>query len=104
MEGKALFEDPTVGCSGCHAGPQFTDKKYWNVGTSNQLDMQLNGYKGIGFDSPSLLGVGNNAPYLHDGSAATLWDVVDHTKNQMGATNALNVFQKEALVAYLQTL
>lgn len=103
-QGKVLFEDLAIGCSSCHFGPQFTDKKVWNVGTSNALDKQLNGYYGASFDSPSLLGVGNNAPYLHDGSAATLWDVVDHTKNTMGTTSKLNAWQKEALVAYLQTL
>lgn len=103
-QGKALFEDPVVGCSGCHTGAKLTDAKSWDVGTSTAMDKQFNGGKPVLFDTPSLLGVGSSAPYLHDGSATTLWEVVDHSKNQMGGTAQLNASQTEALVAYLQTL
>ena len=103
LDGKALFESSDIGCAVCHSGPQYTDHKAWNVGTASWFDQQFGGAK-LTFDTPSLVGVGNSAPYLHDGSAATLWDVVDHTKNKMGSTSQLNASQKEALVAYLQTL
>ncbi|MGL4942420.1 MAG: cytochrome-c peroxidase [Thermoguttaceae bacterium] len=38
------------------------------------------------FRTPSLLNVGVTAPYMHNGSMATLWDVVDHY-NKGGVTN-----------------
>ena len=27
VRGQALFEDPRVGCAGCHSGPRFTDRQ-----------------------------------------------------------------------------
>ncbi len=52
------------------------------------------------FDTPTLRGVFATAPYLHDGSAATLDDVVDRMPN--GAT--LSPPDHAALVAFLKTL
>src|SRR5262249_8225484 len=56
-----------------------------DVGTfdpANPLEIRGTGGKigqtaagAAGFNVPSLLGVANNAPYFHDGSAATLDDV-----------------------------
>ncbi len=105
LDGKALYESPSIGCAICHGGPTYSDGKAWDVGTANSLDKQLSGWADkIAFDTPSLLGVGNNAPHLHDGSAETLWDVVNHTEDKMGTTGQLNAQQIDALVAYLQTL
>lgn len=102
QQGFLIFHDPDVGCASCHAGPKYTDGKAYDVGTATSADTANNGWKTPLFDTPSLLGVGSNAPYLHDGSAATLWDVVDHTLDKMGKTGKLNASQKDALVAYLQ--
>ena len=56
------------------------------------------------FDTPSLNGVGDSAPYLHDGSAATLHDVLDKTRGTMGDITALSAADEDALVEYLKTL
>lgn len=58
--GKAAFFDAEVGCSGCHGGGRFTDNLVHDVGTGGR------------FYSPSLIGVGNRAPYFHDGCATDL--------------------------------
>lgn len=55
-------------------------------------------------DTPSLKGVWATAPYLHDGSAATLEGVLARTAGKMGDITMLNSTQKAALVAYLKTL
>jgi cytochrome c peroxidase len=59
-----------------------------------------------GFDTPSLRGVWRTAPYLHDGSAATLLDVLT-TRNpddQHGVTGALSPGELADLVAYMTQL
>jgi hypothetical protein len=50
--------------------------------------------------------VWETAPYLHDGSAATLLDVLttQNTSNRHGNTTGLNATQQQQLVAYLQQL
>ena len=65
--GKKLFEDPQVGCAGCHPAPLFTDQKSHRVGTETAVDRP-----GDQFDTPSLIECWRTAPYLHDGSAASI--------------------------------
>lgn len=65
------------------------------------------------FRTPPLLNVGITAPYMHDGSIDTLWDVMDHY-NKGGEPNAfldggmeplaLTEPQIDAVVAFLFTL
>jgi cytochrome c peroxidase len=52
------------------------------------------------FDTPSLRGIFATAPYFHDGSAATLRDVVD----RLPFTQMLGSDDRDALVAYVKTL
>ncbi|MEM8962479.1 MAG: Ig-like domain-containing protein [Acidobacteriota bacterium] len=76
--GRVLFE--SLGCASCHLGTEFTDS---TVGTATLHDVgtirtSSGGRLGgplTGFDTPTLLGVWNTEPYLHDGSARTLEDV-----------------------------
>jgi cytochrome c peroxidase len=56
------------------------------------------------FDTPSLEQVALTAPYLHDGSAATLEQVFARLGDHMGTVSALTVRERGDLVAYLQTL
>jgi cytochrome c peroxidase len=69
-------------CSKCHSGPLFTDYSFHNNGTSI-----LNGDYGRGqltldssdfytFKVPSLRNAALTAPFMHDGSVATLADVL----------------------------
>jgi cytochrome c peroxidase len=49
-----------------------------------------------------LHGVWQHPPYFHDGSAATLWDVVQHYDNVLKL--GLSAGQKHDLVEYLKSL
>lgn len=67
--GAALFSE--LGCAACHRPPAFASDTYHNVGVS--ADTRRNGGAAR---VPSLRGARRTAPYFHDGSAATLADVV----------------------------
>ncbi|TGK20847.1 cytochrome-c peroxidase [Leptospira fluminis] len=103
--GKKIFESDTAGCYHCHGGPYFnSDEKgdipfanigLYNVGNKGDYpDRNLHGAtaalqtQGIytittkssdrgKFKTPSLRNVAVSAPYMHDGSVATLREVVD---------------------------
>jgi cytochrome c peroxidase len=62
---------------------------------------------GPAFDTPSLLSLYKTAPYLHDGSATNLMDVLITTANledRHGATRRLTERELQNLVAFLQSL
>ncbi|HEX5051627.1 MAG TPA: cytochrome c peroxidase, partial [Planctomycetota bacterium] len=75
-----------AGCSVCHTPPLFTDKLFHNVGigmTAAQPDIGAATEKGLNdpkmtgaFKTPTLRDIAKTAPYLHDGSAKTLAEVV----------------------------
>ena len=95
--GRRLFHSGKVGCSRCHAGPWMTisgqnPTRLANVGT------------GIRADVPSLVNVWETAPYLHDGRAATLRDVVTlhNPHDQHGQTSHLNASELTDLIRFLQ--
>lgn len=76
--GAQVFQ--TSGCASCHAGGKKTDSALatsllHDVGTLSSTSGQRLGGPLTGIDTPTLLGVAYSAPYLHDGSAATLEDV-----------------------------
>ena len=73
-------------CSACHAGATFSDDAFHNIGVNINVakpDLgrfeitKLTGDKGS-FKTPGLREVARTAPYMHDGSLATLEDVVEH--------------------------
>jgi cytochrome c peroxidase len=51
-----------------------------------------------------LRGVADSAPYLHDGSAATLRDVLERTRGRMGNIQGLSSDDLDALVEYMRSL
>jgi CxxC motif-containing protein (DUF1111 family) len=57
-------------------------------------------------DTPSLLGVAGSAPYLNDGRAATLEEVITkhNAKNLHGDTRSLSASERADLVAFLRSL
>jgi YVTN family beta-propeller protein len=59
-----------------------------------------------GFDTPTLKGIWETPPYLHDGSAPTLADVIGSANagDKHGKTSHLNAVQKEQLLAFLRQL
>jgi cytochrome c peroxidase len=68
LRGKELFR--TQRCSRCHEGELYTDLQQHYVGTTRGVD------EGKPVDTPSLIEVWRTAPYLHDGRAATIRDVL----------------------------
>jgi YVTN family beta-propeller protein len=64
----------------------------------------------VGFDTPTLRGVYSSPPYLHDGSAATIRDVLEKLKGSgqgpghMGDITGLTDAQIDALVEYVRSL
>ena len=98
--GRALFEGDRVGCARCHPGPLFTDLNRYDVGTRGTLD------RAAAFDTPTLVELWRTGPYLHDGSAATLHEVlVERNRNDLhGATTQLSEEEIADLLAYLLSL
>lgn len=109
--GKALFESPEVGCSGCHVAGK-TDGMSHEVGTTSQDDLKVQSAiqdvkdpGPIAFDTPSLRDLFSTAPYFHDGSAADLDAVLKRSDaGTMGKTDQLTTTQRQQLKAYLLSL
>ena len=106
--GQALYFNPIVGCATCHTGAPLTDAKNWDVGTFSQLEMDLREKNQsdapLELNTPSLRGLYYSAPFFHDGSAPTLYDVLASTSTTMGHSFMLTKIQQDQLVAYLLTL
>ena len=85
LRGRALFFDKAK-CSTCHVGQDLTDELFHNLGVGmDKRNPDLGRFvvtevekdKGA-FKTPSLRNIAKTAPYMHDGSLATLRAVVDH--------------------------
>lgn len=97
VAGKAIFESKETKCSYCHSGALYTDLKSHDVGTKDILDSD-----GL-YYTPTLKEMWRTAPYLHDGSAPTIRDVLT-TKNvgdKHGKTSQLTAEQINQLEAYI---
>ena len=79
VQGQTVFESST--CSSCHdPASDFTDSTLGtatlhDVGTLRTSSGQRLGGPLTGIDTPTLLGLFDGGPFLHDGSAATLEEV-----------------------------
>lgn len=109
-------------CESCHPGAYYTDSALGNpaldfgepvvlhdIGTcvttgpfpdraAETIEGELR--SACEFDTPTLRGIFASAPYLHDGSARTLRDVVDRLSYSANLPDA----DKDDLVAFMQTL
>ncbi len=90
---------PENRCSTCHSGPKGTSQKSFDVGTRKATDNS-----GL-LDTPQLRNIALTAPYLHDGSAATLEEIwtVYNPHDQHGRTNDLTKDELNDLIEYLRT-
>ena len=100
--GRALFESARTGCSLCHAAPLYTDLKQHDVGTAGSYGEWF----GPRIDTPTLRSLYDSAPYLHDGSAATLRDILTTANPQdaHGRTSQLTSQEVEELAVFLAAL
>ena len=102
--GLALFG--SLGCQSCHSGAAMTDRLRHDVGTIKPSSGNRLGGPLDGIDTPTLRGLWATAPYLHDGSAATLRDVLT-TANPTashGNLSSLSSAQIDQLVEYLNQI
>jgi YVTN family beta-propeller protein len=99
--GEKLFKDRQVGCATCHPPGLFTDLQTYDVGTRGRFDRPADR-----FDTPTLVEGWRTAPYLHDGSAATMRDVLTTSNpgDKHGKTSHLTPPQIDDLAAYLLSL
>lgn len=82
--GRKVFFNK-ANCSACHAGPNFSDAAFHNIGVGmdkKDPDLgrfsvtKLEGDRGS-FRTPTLREIARTAPYMHDGGLKTLEDVVE---------------------------
>ena len=85
LAGLRLFRGK-ANCALCHTGPILSDEDFHNTGVAWQDGAFLDNGRALAtetsqdrgkFKTPTLREVGRTAPYMHDGSLATLKDVVD---------------------------
>ena len=81
LRGLELFEGD-AGCVRCHNGPLLSDGKFYRLGVGRGdvgraviTGKREDAYR---FRTPSLREVSRTAPYMHDGSKKTLYQVVEY--------------------------
>jgi cytochrome c peroxidase len=85
QRGLQLFSKK-AGCSTCHTPPLFNDIAYHNIGVGmDRPDPDPGRYSVTkilsnfgAFKSPTLRDISKTAPYMHDGSMATLEEVIEY--------------------------
>jgi YVTN family beta-propeller protein len=99
--GEKVFKNGVVGCASCHPGPLFTDLQQYEVGTRGRFDKETER-----FDTPTLIEAWRTAPYLHDGSAATMRDILTTSNkgDHHGKTSHLTPQQIDDLAEYVLSL
>lgn len=120
VRGMALFNGKAQ-CSACHASFNFTDENYRNIGVGmdkekpdlGRYEITKNEADKGAFKTPTLRNVALTAPYMHDGSDATLMDVIEFY-NKGGIKNPhlaaeikpLNLSERDKrdLLAFLESL
>jgi cytochrome c peroxidase len=101
-------------CTSCHVAPTFTDERLHNTGVAWRDSYFRDEGGGNGtFKTPTLREVARTAPYMHDGSIATLGEVVDFYSDG-GRSNPfldseirplrLTEDEKRSLVRFLEAL
>jgi cytochrome c peroxidase len=115
QRGLALF-GAKARCGECHAGANFTDEQFHALGLHGDAgratvtkDTRDHGR----FKTPTLREVARTAPYMHDGSIATLEEVIDYY-DRGGAPHpnldpkmtrlGLTAAERADLVAFLRSL
>jgi YVTN family beta-propeller protein len=98
--GKKLFDSPRTRCAECHPAPLFTDLQAYDTATRSELDSESE------FDTPTLVEVYRSGPYLHDGNAVTLKEVLldRNAEGKHGVTKDLKPEEIDDLIEYVLSL
>jgi cytochrome c peroxidase len=106
-------------CTQCHSGWAFTDGSFHDIGSATGEDIgrgrlfPTSVKLRYAFKTPTLRDVARRAPYMHDGSLATLADVMAlydrggierPSRSELIAPLGLTQTEKTELVAFLNTL
>ncbi|MFM9069082.1 MAG: cytochrome-c peroxidase, partial [Planctomycetota bacterium] len=119
--GRALFFSEKANCTACHAGANFTDEKYHNLGVGMEKEKPDIGRQEVtkdekdrgAFKTPTVRNVAQTAPYMHDGSQKSLAEVVEwyakggHPNPQLSEKVkklSLTDEDKKDLVAFMEAL
>lgn len=96
--GKSLFHEKAR-CVRCHQGETYTSTKNFD------LKMEPDGSPFEFWNPPSLRGVRDRGPYMHDGRAETLEDLLTthHLPEKLGG-KALTADERSDLIAFLLSL
>jgi cytochrome c peroxidase len=120
VQGFGVFTGPGR-CLACHGGWRFTDERYHRIGLPSRdpgraaVKGTLEAAGGVrAFKTPSLREVRWTAPYMHDGSLATLKAVLDHYTSprlaRMGVAAELrqplqlSTAERQALLGFLAAI
>jgi len=115
--GFVLFNGKT-NCFACHSGWRFTDDKFHDIGTTTTdpgrgrvaKDDELMQFA---FKTPTLRSVALRPPYMHNGSQATLVDVMKHyekggldrpSRSPLMMPIDLSDQERQDLIAFMETL
>ena len=98
QQGKKIFEQ--ANCAKCHPAPLYTDLKKYDVGTGRDREENL------AFDTPTLIELWRSGPYLHDGRAAAMKEVLTkfNKDDKHGETSGLTKKQIKDLVEFILSL
>ncbi len=109
IAGAKIFNHRS-GCATCHAPPLYTDLGYHNLGLPSDPGAPDLGREGHtqrtsdrgAFKTPGLRGISQTSPYFHNGSAATLMQVLEHKESQ--GSPRLTAREREQVIAFLIAL
>lgn len=118
LRGFQLFNGK-ANCFACHSGWRFTDEGFRDIGLPATADRGRGKIKpqieslAFAFKTPTLRGVADRPPYMHDGSLRSLEAVVEHydrggLRRQSVSPDmfplGLTAQEKSDLVAFMRTL
>jgi YVTN family beta-propeller protein len=100
QRGREVFKSPKAACNTCHGGAELTDGRIHEVGLEEHDDA----YRG--YNPPSLRGLYDKDPYLHDGRAKTLREALSgpHSADNVTGLGELTERELDDLIAYLKSL
>ncbi len=98
VRGKKVFN--SADCASCHKPPLYTKFKLSDVGTG------VNQEKDFKYDIPTLIEAWRNGPFLHDGRAASIREVITkfNPHDEHGTSSDLSQQEIDDLIEFVESL